>query len=349
VRKLTRAHVALATRAAVVDAALAARDAVANTLGVQLGAPVAIGARLSDATLHPLTTLSAHAMFASLELNGDALALLELDQSCVAELLRRAAGSAATGTALTLTRIEEAALGGLLLSAVGAARSVQQAQQRFSPRLVGLYATRRDALVAVDGRRRHVAIALDLHLGEHRSTGRLLLPATWLELLANAEPAEPVGPLHPTLAGATLSATCLLGLMSVPRHAATSFCVGDVLLFPGVGFGARLTGPARLVTRSFSLHGAFGADGFTFTHSHPLEHPMTSAFEDPTLPVDVEIELTRLRLPLHQLGALKPGAVLPLHVGAAQTVVVRVGDRAVARAELVEVDGEVGARILAML
>jgi type III secretion protein Q len=41
--------------------------------------------------------------------------------------------------------------------------------------------------------------------------------------------------------------------------------------------------------------------------------------------------------------------VIPLHINAAQQVVVRIGDKAVARAELVEIEGEIGARIVAML
>ncbi len=69
----------------------------------------------------------------------------------------------------------------------------------------------------------------------------------------------------------------------------------------------------------------------------------------PPLPVDVEIELTRLLVPLSELSVLKPGALLPLHINASEPVLLRVGDRAVARAELVEIEGEVGARILALL
>ena len=69
---------------------------------------------------------------------------------------------------------------------------------------------------------------------------------------------------------------------------------------------------------------------------------------DPSVPVEVEIELTRLRLPLHQLGDIRPGSVLPLHINAAQQVILRIGDKAVARAELVEIEGEIGARIISM-
>lgn len=65
--------------------------------------------------------------------------------------------------------------------------------------------------------------------------------------------------------------------------------------------------------------------------------------------VDVEIELTTVQLPIRQLGTIAPGAVLPLHINAAQTVTLRIDGRRVALAELVEVEGEIGARITAML
>ena len=70
---------------------------------------------------------------------------------------------------------------------------------------------------------------------------------------------------------------------------------------------------------------------------------------DPSASVELEIELTRLRIALHQLGVLAAGTVIPLHINAAQPVTLRIGDKAVAKAELVDIEGEVGARILALL
>ncbi len=66
---------------------------------------------------------------------------------------------------------------------------------------------------------------------------------------------------------------------------------------------------------------------------------------DNTMPVDVEVELTRLRLTLSELANLKPGTVLPLMINGAQPITLCVGDKAIARADLVDVDGELGARI----
>lgn len=352
VRRLTRAHLSLMDRPSITQDLLSVRDAVCGHLSEQLGLPVSITGKLSDATLHPVSQLAAHGVFALLELNGDGLGLLELDPLGAGILLQYAAGSSGNPTGvLQLTRIEEAALGWLLLGALTAAKSTAGINAHLAPRLVSLHGARADVVQHLDGRRRHLSLNLDVALGDQHFGARLLIPATWLEAVLQTLPTAPPGPLHASVAAASLQATCFLGLVSVRGDDASAFRTGDVIVFPGVGSGARLTGPARLVTRGFELRGAFGADGFTLTDAfpHPEEFIVPDLNEDPTLPVDVEIELTRLRLPLHQLGTLKPGTVIPLHISAAQTVTVRVGDRAVAKAELVEVEGDLGARLISML
>lgn len=76
------------------------------------------------------------------------------------------------------------------------------------------------------------------------------------------------------------------------------------------------------------------------------DHP---ELDPASVPLDVEVELTRLRVTLAELSQLKPGALFPLRIGVSDPVTLRVGDRAVARAELVDIDGEVGARVLSLL
>ncbi len=66
------------------------------------------------------------------------------------------------------------------------------------------------------------------------------------------------------------------------------------------------------------------------------------------LPVMLEVELARVALPLAELARLEPGAALPLAIDRRGLVTLRVGDRAVARGELVDVDGAVGVRIVAL-
>ncbi|HLL52314.1 MAG TPA: FliM/FliN family flagellar motor switch protein, partial [Myxococcaceae bacterium] len=106
----------------------------------------------------------------------------------------------------------------------------------------------------------------------------------------------------------------------------------------------------------FELRGVLGPGGFLPQGAVSALSQEYSVISEPVneevaaaLPVDVEVELTRLRLSLAELAGIKPGALLPLHINVTEPVLLRVGDRAVARAELVEIDGEVGARILALL
>jgi type III secretion protein Q len=66
------------------------------------------------------------------------------------------------------------------------------------------------------------------------------------------------------------------------------------------------------------------------------------------IPVLLEVELARVALPLAELARLEPGAVLPLAIDRRGLVTLRLGDREVARGELVDVDGAVGVRILSM-
>jgi type III secretion protein Q len=332
--------------------ATALMQAVAGHLSEQLAVPVSIEARLHDGTLQPLTHLAKLGAFAVLELNGDGLAVLELDMMSVGALLRYAAGaSIAAAAPFRLTRIEEAALGWLLLSALSAVRGVADVQARYAPRLVSLDFDRGEVLGRVDARRKHLSVSLALRVKDTTGTIRLILPSTWLQTVLESVPEEAPGPLQPSVARASLEAVFIVGSMMLSRRDAEQLGPGDVLVFPGVTIdGVRLRGPGRVVTSSFELAGTFAAQGLTLTRAierPALEPPMSSV--DPSVPVEVEIELTRLRVPLDQLGVLKPGAVVPLHINAAQTVVLRVGDRAVARAELVEVEGEIGARILSML
>ncbi len=66
------------------------------------------------------------------------------------------------------------------------------------------------------------------------------------------------------------------------------------------------------------------------------------------LPVMLEVELARIEVPLAELARLEPGAVLPLALDRRGLVTLRACERAVARGELVDVEGAVGVRILSL-
>jgi flagellar motor switch/type III secretory pathway protein FliN len=66
------------------------------------------------------------------------------------------------------------------------------------------------------------------------------------------------------------------------------------------------------------------------------------------LPVVLEVELGRVELTLGELARLEPGAAVPLGLDRRGLVTLRAGERAVARGELIDVDGAVGVRILSV-
>lgn len=63
-------------------------------------------------------------------------------------------------------------------------------------------------------------------------------------------------------------------------------------------------------------------------------------------PVEVTVEMARFTLPLEELGAVQPGEVLLTGRVVGERVVLRAGDRVFATGELVDVEGEVGVRVL---
>jgi type III secretion system YscQ/HrcQ family protein len=64
-------------------------------------------------------------------------------------------------------------------------------------------------------------------------------------------------------------------------------------------------------------------------------------------PVEVTVELARFTLSLQQLAELRKGEVLLTGRPLGESVTVRAAGRAIASGELVDVDGEVGVRVLA--
>lgn len=348
-KRFTRAHLELARRTGVRDEAIAALTAATRCLGAQLGQNLMATPRLLDGTLQPLQHLGRESVFVVAELSAvSAMAIVELEGPVASYLLRLAAGSDARTVAITaLTRIESAALGWLALGVINALRSVAAFEQRFSPRLVNVTMDRGAALRGIDAAVRHLVVELQL-AGDHPiGTARVMVPAKMLQLVVQTAPLSETPPAHDVVLDTSLEAQTHFGRAELLRADSGDLAPGDVIVFAGTRIvDGRLFGPARFRTRSFELSGALGADGLVVSRVVPLtkEQPMSASIN-----VDVEIELTTIQLPVRQLGTITPGAVLPLHINAAQTVTLRIDGKAVALAELVEVEGEIGARITAML
>jgi type III secretion protein Q len=359
-RRLARAHVTLNERPQAARLGRQALDMVCEALGRELGCSVRATARLLEAVVTPAKELAHSAAFAvvSLAATGGA-AVLELEPPVLFAALERLAGSGAKpGPVTELTRLEEATFAYLGLSALCALRHQEELRRLFSPRLMGVTMSRAEALARLDARQRHVGVELTVTVGQTTAGGRLVLPAVVLEGALKTWPSERDPEIAPEVLAARLEARCFVGSTSLPREMLESLEVGDVIFFEGLGRkGARLLGPGRLCLRGFELSGDFTPEGFSLNRARGRALPKESDMVDmngrsegmPPLPVDVEIELTRLLMPISELAGLKPGALLPLRINASEPVVLRVGDRAVARAELVDIEGEVGARILTLL
>jgi type III secretion protein Q len=359
-RRLARAHLALGERPQVARLAQQVLRGTCEVLGRELGSPVTATARLLEAVITPSTGLAHSAAFALFELSArGGTAVLELEPPVLFAALERLAGaSQKPGPVTRLTRLEEATFAYLLLSALSALRAGDELHRRFGPRLCGVTMDRAEAVAGLDARQPHVGVELALSVGQSTAGGRLVLPAVVLEAGLRELPSERGSDLAPQVLAASLATRCFVGRAPLPHDAFEALMAGDVILFDGVRReGEGLCGPGRLVTRGFELTGDFLPEGFSLTRArtraNPEESNMMTTNERsegiPPLPVDVEIELTRLMVPLSELAALKPGALLPLHINVSEPVLLRVGDRVVARAELVEIEGEVGARILALL
>ncbi|MBN1206783.1 MAG: FliM/FliN family flagellar motor switch protein [Myxococcaceae bacterium] len=359
-RRLARAHVTLGERPQIARLGRQALQVICAALGRELGVAVTATGRLSEAVVTPATGVSHTSAFVLVDLSATGgAAVLELELPVLFAALERLAGRCQRpGPVMRLTRLEEATSAYLILSVLAALRLQAELHHRLWPRLTGVTMDRSEVLDRLDIRQPHLGVELALTVGEVSASGRLVLPAVIFEAVCKHLPVERDTTIAPEVLAASIGARCLLGCSRLPPSSLGTLSEGDVVVFEGVRRGGeQLLGVGRLVTRGFELAGEFTPGGFSLTRARkralPLESNMANVKEQsggmPPLPVDVEIELTRLMLPLSELAALKPGHLLPLRINASEPVLLRVGDRAVARAELVEIEGEVGARILTLL
>jgi flagellar motor switch/type III secretory pathway protein FliN len=66
-------------------------------------------------------------------------------------------------------------------------------------------------------------------------------------------------------------------------------------------------------------------------------------------PVEVSVEIARFELKLEQLASIAPGEVIVSGVRIGERAVLRAGKHVIALGELVDVDGEIGVRVLERL
>jgi type III secretion protein Q len=353
-RPLPRAVVEIRRSSVLREAGRELCAAVEKGLGEELDAAFQCQPRIMEA-LHrtpPLADGRARLLL-SLANRGER-AILEVEEGFAAAVVDRLAGAPVGAVAPgPLSAAEAAALGFLALCALRASRRASLIAEEWSVRLARVAATPAEAAEFASPVAGWLSIDLDLRLGQLAGEGRLLLPAGAAQSLARLV-RRPCEAAAAAAVGACRLQGCLFaGQTQLNASDWQRLAPGDAVVLANLErLDGALAGPARLRFALFELHGVLSASGFRFSHSqssHPPESAMPQSARPPPLPVELEIELTRLSLPISELGQLQPGAVLELNTRLDQPVLVRIGDRAVARAELVDIDGEIGARVLELL
>lgn len=245
-------------------------------------------------------------------------AVLEVEPALVASVVDRLAGGSGGCPATALTAVETSVLELLALAAIDGVCRVAAVEEALSPRLARAVEEPADAL----------AVELTVTAGGTTGRGRLLAPPAAVRALRPAGDGD--------AAGLRLPASAQAGPVPLAPEELDALAPGDVVL---------LDAPAELrllvLPGGFTIAGRLEEDTF-----HVEEMAMTERM--PLVPVTLAVELARVDVTLADLLRLAPGAALPLALDRRGLVTLRVGEREVARGELVDVDGAVGVRILAV-
>ncbi len=358
-RRLTRAHLALQRRPELPRAWSSLVSSAAGALEAQLGTQLSAQANILESVFGLDRHLAPDAAFALFELDaGGGVAVLEIEKPLLGAALERLSGGAGRLTPVTkLTRIEVAAFGFLALVALQAVRTDALVEELFAPRLKAVNPSIAEVMELADLRVPQVGVRIALKIGSAEGQARLFLPARLLQAAVESQPLPAPGSLPAKVLQASLRVRTFATKLQLDLDELRGLQPGDVVLLDGLSLSAgALHGAVRLQSRTFELFGALGTEGFTHSRAQARKFPQEDSMSKPvaqdeaaSLPVEVEVELTRLSLTVAELATLRPGAILPLRINGSDPVMLRVGDIAVARAELVEIEGEVGARILSVL
>ena len=361
--KVPREEVALrrdfARRALPFDGA-SALDALAELAGVALvpvgsALHVCDAGTLRDALLEPLAGI----VLAPAGAAPGRVAVLELDPalaSWLADRLLGGTGEAVNGNA-PLRDVERGAL------AFAAARVGAQADLGWR---VGGVITTEDAFAAALGDAGSAVWSVELLVDDAPSLGgaprsvRLWLPTSLLDALAPSAP-------RPLPAGVDLEVCIDGGEASFEGSVIASLRPGDVVV-PDAWWwaegGARASIAGAATTRWWCRTDGAGLvverlergldvgprEGRRMSDEAETrtEEPTPSLESVGDAPVTLSLELARFELGLEELAALRPGEVLASGVPLGGEVRLRAGRKVIATGELVDVDGEVGVRLIAL-
>jgi type III secretion system YscQ/HrcQ family protein len=201
--------------------------------------------------------------------------------------------------------------------------------------------------------------------GQHAGRLRVFIPESGArELALHARPA-PRNALRELLVTLCAHAACVM----LSRREAAALAVGDIVVPDRCGLtrnGGAYAGTIELHAvgsrhvqfraharaRELVIESASAGGDSTMSEGKRIEprsaEPGRSALGD-DVPIELCLEIARFTLPLGELAALAPGEVLSTGSAIGEHVALSIAGRVIARGELVEVDGEVGMRVLELV
>jgi type III secretion protein Q len=201
-----------------------------------------------------------------------------------------------------------------------------------------------------------IVLEIEARAGDRAGTVHLLLP----EALVTAAPRTPAAGLR-RLELCAVRCPVEVGRGLVPAPQLAALAAGDVVVLDDLRLNPERGGPARLRAGRlvFPLNVAPG--GLATVAEAPYEtrscegDPMPETTGVPSterlaaLEVEVAAEIGRVVLSGREIAGLGPGSVVELRRPLGGPVDLLVQGRLIARGELVDVDGEVGVRVLEVL
>ena len=183
----------------------------------------------------------------------------------------------------------------------------------------------------------------------------LVVPSATLAGLAAHDAPSQLLPMH-RLRGMILDLPCEIARCMLDRHEVTAMQPGDLI---ALGLAARRSAQPVLMVGLGGYAVTIEGDRLAITGPYSRSaQPMTDSSKDSSsasaqavtlaedIAVEVVVEMGRVEISAMDLMQLGSGDVLTLHKPCGGLVSVRAAGRLVARAELVDVDGETGVRLV---
>lgn len=252
-------------------------------------------------------------------------ATLAVDCGFAARLAERVAGAAGRRpVATSLTSVERALVELAVLGALDGIAAETDIEAALAPRL------------GLRGGTPVRPLCVELHITAAGIQGRALLVLPQEALRALSRTVE----LPKSLGAVAVSASLRSGSAALAPSEVAALRPGDVVILDGSPEDAA----------SLLLPGGLRATGRLEGDSLEVQEVgmADSDLDEGDLPLVLDVELASVPVPLRDIARIAPGAVLLLGLDRDGQVTLRIGERAVARGELVDVDGSVGVRVLAM-